>query len=121
MPPNEPAPTAPFTDEDRQELEMLVEDTEAVPNLNDADLIGRAASYITHLEGALDRIATAHAPAQHLQEIARASIPTSKEDAGLPVCSECKKPRELWAGGRCPDCTQLGPHRPAPSPSKEDG
>ena len=48
---------APFTEEDREELDALSDDPDAVPNLNDADLIGRAAAYIERLEAALREIA----------------------------------------------------------------
>lgn len=65
--PNEPAPTAPFTDEDRARVETMIRTLErsgawfhrkdsgsAARNENErADSLTRALAYITHLEGAL--------------------------------------------------------------------
>lgn len=55
---NEPAPTAPFTDEDRSRVDELVEMADRIASVGgfpreQVDSLTRALAYITHLEGAL--------------------------------------------------------------------
>lgn len=90
MPPNEPAlnpanpdkPTT-FTDEDRMLLRCWIEDrvlAEEQMLPEERASLTRALAYIDHLEGALESVCNVGDRAA--VQVARAALPTSKEDAG---------------------------------------
>jgi len=79
-PPNEPAPTAPFTDEDRARVAELVEMADRIASVGgfpreQVDSLTRALAYITYLEGALEAA----------DELARAI----RDPKGNPDLDEC--------------------------------
>lgn len=96
MPPNEPAPTAPFTDEDRARVEVLAGafavpgagalDAERKQKMADSLTLLAALAHIDRLEGALREIAEidwSEPPVDMPDELARAALdpaPTEQEE-----------------------------------------